>query len=456
MSRFKSRWILFIGAMGYAIAIQFCYSVVISPVYRYEGYVCGSPTFAVRVLLTSTALIPILWMPLSVTRPSQFVYWILYVLVFIPSSVIPFYSLSIEPIENIFFFVLVLLLSFMVLGLFQRINMLPIKRFALPGIVFWAGISLLALSFYSLLFHVYGFPTSLESFRNVYQVRSHYSQLESSNTVIGYCVNWLGNVLNPIFMVYGLLNRKLLLLLTGILGQVVVYGVTGYKSVLLSGLILVALLFALKRHGQHFGLRVMWGFVIIVVLGITCGIFFHAPFTAFLLVGRPIITPGLLTGYYYDFFSQHPKALLGHSIFRFLVQYPYGTTPPYLIGSTYFQGSAVDANGNIWCDAFANFGDVGILLFTILLGALLLVFDSMAQGENCRIGILLLGVPAFTLANAGLLTSLLTHGIGLVFLLYYLRPRQLMSYHEKKPSSMEKSAPLFGKTEFYLHERRRI
>jgi len=52
----------------------------------------------------------------------------------------------------------------------------------------------------------------------------------------------------------------------------------------------------------------------------------------------------------------------------------------------------------------------------------------MAFGHDKRLAALVIGLPAFALANGGLLTCLLSNGMGLAMLLMYLMP---LATHEK-------------------------
>ena len=167
----------------------------------------------------------------------------------------------------------------------------------------------------------------------------------------------------------------------------------------------------------------VWGTAGLVLVSSLLQLWLNSGMLFSVFVRRLIATPGLLTGYYLDFFSQNPKALLGHSILRSVVDYAYQYPPAIQIGFTYFGDPSISANANLWADAFANFGFAGIFGFTFLLGLVMWLFDSVAQGRSQRLTSLLFGMPAFFLTNTALLTSLLTHGIGLVLLIVYLIPR---------------------------------
>jgi hypothetical protein len=146
-----------------------------------------------------------------------------------------------------------------------------------------------------------------------------------------------------------------------------------------------------------------------------------------------ILLPGLISGYFYEFFSINPKAYLGHSIFSSFINYPYSSTPPIVVGEHYWGQSIItaNANANIWADGYANFGYIGMVLFSILLGFILWIYDSISSKINFKIAVLMLCIPAFSLSNSALLTTILTHGIGLTILLLYLMPNEIKISIEK-------------------------
>jgi hypothetical protein len=88
----------------------------------------------------------------------------------------------------------------------------------------------------------------------------------------------------------------------------------------------------------------------------------------------------------------------------------------------YFGDATRAANVNIWGDAFANFGLTGIVVFAILFGMVLWVFNSLARGRSPSMTCLMLGVPSLMLTNSALLTVMITHGLALTMLLAALLP----------------------------------
>jgi hypothetical protein len=420
----------FLLTILYVVLLNFTYSSVTSPSFSYLGYINLHPAMSILIVSGLIAIIPSLWMPIALKRPSQLVYWILYVLVYIPTSVIPFFILDMS-VGKLLMFNIVLLVVFYILGYVQRFPLLRITTIEMPRSIFWIGVYLSSLLLYSLVGYTFGFSFKLIGLSEVYDVRGDYREtLASASALVAYGIAWQANVINPLLISQGLVSKNLFNLLFGIFGQLLIFSITGFKSVLFSSLFIMAILFALKNRGKIFGLLTIAGTVGLVFITSVIALFLHDGYLSSLLVRRLIITPGLLTGYYYDFFSNHSKAMLGHSVFKSIIDYPYSLDPPFLIGQVYFNSAAKSANANLWADSFANFGFIGIILFTLLLGTILWLYDSLTVSIDYRVACLMLGIPAISLSNSALLTSMLTHGIMLAILLVYLMPKKGIAIKE--------------------------
>jgi hypothetical protein len=421
---------IFLLSILYVILLNFTYSSVTSPSFSYLGYINLHPSISILMISGFIATIPSLWMPIKLKRPSQLVYWILYVLVYIPTSVIPYFILNVS-VGKLLIFNSILLIVFYFFGYVQRLRLIRIANIEMPSSIFWIGVYLSSLFLYSLVGYTFGFSFKLIGLSEVYDVRGDYREtLASTSALVAYGIAWQANVINPLLISQGLVSKNLFNLLFGIFGQLLIFSITGFKSVLFSSLFILAILFALKNRGKIFGLLIITGTVGLVLITSTVAIVFQNGYLSSLLVRRLIITPGLLTGYYYDFFSSHSKTMLGHSIFKGFIDYPYSLDPPFLIGQVYFNSAAKSANANIWADSFANFGFIGIILFTLLLGMILWLYDSLTVSIDYRVACLMLGIPAISLSNSALLTSMLTHGIMLAVLLVYLMPKKGIAIKE--------------------------
>ena len=421
----RTRLLIILGAVMYVTVLDLLYALYISPYFSYLGYSFIISDIRPVILAHLIALVPSFFLPIALAKPSQVVLWILYILAFVPSTVVPHYTVTLTAV-NILGFNLAVLLAFMLLTAGSYLRPFDIPRIRVHRPFFWGVLSVLSLGFLALIISVFGISFSLPSFAEVYETRSSYADsVSASSSLLAYAVSWSGNVISPFFIAIGFFASNPLLIFLGIGLQLVLYGITGFKSLLFSSLLLFALILALQKRGRYFGIYMIWGVVIAIALSFVLDLFSDRIIFTSLFVRRLLITPGLMAGYFLEFFSQNPLAYLGHSIFESFVSYPYEAPPPYIIGQTYY-GRFFSANANIWADAFANFSYLGVILFMPLLSLVLWLFDSLARGRNHKqklIIALILGMPSFALANSALLTSLLSHGILFSFILLYFMPQ---------------------------------
>jgi hypothetical protein len=416
----SSRLGLFIYCLFYVFTFALIYRWVIVPVWGYEGFRLKA-TIPRQITAALLASLPGLWMPIRLERPSQVVYWMLYLLVVAPACMVSMWALEDQSSGPVFLSVCLIGL-FAVTGLVYRIPLLPLPRVHLERYEFAVLLVLLSTIFYAFLVSSFGFKFHFVSFDDTYSVRADYqSTLDKAPTLVAYAISWQAWVINPLVMAMGLRWRRPSWLLVGVAAQFIIYSISAFRSMFFSTALLIYLLWMMKSE-RRFGSRFVTTWTAVFAFAGALQYFGLMLTPAALLVVRMTALPGLLTGYYYEFFSSHPYAMLGYSIFRSFVGYPYAVQPPYLIASTYFHNPAMESNANLWADAFANFGYVGLVVSSLLLGLVLWLYDSMAAGRDKRFAALAIGLPAFALANTGLLTALLTNGIALAMVLIYLMP----------------------------------
>jgi hypothetical protein len=368
------------------------------------------------------------WMPLRMKRPSQIMYWFLYVMVVLPASVAIKHGVTL-PDGEVLVVVLVMFITFLMMGLIYYFPVVSLPRIQLSWSQYWILFAAIALVFYVYVVQVLGFSLRFISFYDVYDVRDEFkAAAQEAGGTVTYAVIWIGNVIGPMLITYGFMKKKYAYFGLGILSQVFIYSLTGFKSVILAGVLVIAMFIALQKRGRVLGPMMITGASGLVTLAIFLAQWTGITFIAYLSVGRLLLLPGLMTGYYYQFFSTHPKAMMGDSILSPLVDYPYSVQPQYLIGATYFNNPETQANANVWADGFAQFGISGMFFFSAVLAGVMLLYDSASRQTNKIYAAVLLGIPAITLANNPVETSLLTHGILLLLLLVYLVPSHRFKY----------------------------
>lgn len=428
------RKLMIVGVLSYIVVLNLSYIKVISPTFSYAGYIYCSPHVVNFVIACFVALLPSSWMPIVLKRPSQLVYWLLYIFVLVPAAFIPLYTLKLSQFY-ISIFSCMLLLVFWMLNFIYRLPTLRLVRLNLSEKMFIIVILLISAIFYIILVIKFGFPSIKLSLRDVYGLRADY--VARSSRFVSYILEYQANAINPFLIAHGTIKRNILTLLLGTIGQLFIFSITGFKSVFISIFSIIFMLLIIVYKRRRFGLYMLCGIVALILFSYFASFILNDVFLLSLFVRRLIITPGLLTGYYFEFFFENPKVYLGHSIFSKIVQYPYSLMPRNMIGLNYFGDARAGANANIWADAFANFGFGGVVFFTILLGLILWILDSVAKDRDWRIATATIGHTLIALINSALLTSLLSHGILFVILLVYFMPKENKVLPETLWASLE-------------------
>lgn len=421
------RLMMLFGVLIYILLFHLSYIYFISPSFSYWGYIFEPPSLGYWILEILLALCPLIWMPVNVSRPSQIIYWALYLGVYIPTLFIPFHTLRTPPM-TLLGFGAVLLFCLWGINLIYRLPLvqIPEPRVKVSNFTFWSFIIALSVFSYGYLVYSFGFGVEFVGLFEVYGVRAGYrSVLVEKGRLIAYVIGMQSGALNPFLIAYGLMSRRMLVASLGIFGGIYIYGITGAKTALLTPFGVLALFLILNSSGARFGIRLVYGAVGLVLMCLVIDLVMYSNVMSVMIVSRVIITPGLLTGFYFDFFQENPLLYLSHSVFSRFVDYPYNMSPPQLIGYVYFQRFDLNANANLWADAYANFGYSGVFVFTGLLAMVFWVLDSLSRKLPLRLVGLMLSIHALTLANSGLLTSILTHGIALTGLLIYLMPKSV-------------------------------
>ncbi len=415
----RPRAVLALGVFLYVAGFEWAYVELVVPIFAYSGLIDVGVDLAAYLVVTVLAVLPAVWLPVRLQRPSAVIIWFLYLFAYVPAIVVPVHLLGPE-LTNVLPLEVLLAVAFSILGLVGRLPRtdalgpaIPVRWFSLA----FVAIGLLAIPYLLVVFG-YSAPPALE---NIYDRRATYQTVLNASTGSGYVVTWLGDIVYPFLLAIGLARRRWGLFLLGIAGQLLIYSISGLKEMLLSVIFVPLLYLAIRRGSAMFGPIVAWGGVAIIALSMVTAAM-GSDLALSLFVTRMIAIPGQLTAYYFDFFTSHDPYLLTHSVLHWFGTPPYDVEPPFLIGRVYLH-FVVDANANIWADSMANFGLLGVIPFTILLAIVLSILDSAAVGRDLAVIGSVLGLAGLALANGPLLTSLLTAGIGLTILVIAVMPR---------------------------------
>ena len=425
------RLILLLIAVCFIALYQWTYINFLSVRFDYYGFEYYKSSARYLPLSWVLSLLPILWMPICITRPSQLLVWMIYLIVYMPSMFIPLLACLDGPGE-ICKLMFVLFLGFLPISLIHRLPLIPVKFIRIRRDRFWWGFWLLwimAACWVLIAFHK---TFSLANFDDIYEVRFDAGDI-MKNSFVNYALMWLYGALDPFLMGYGLFRKKRWMFVVGLLGQILVYGSYGNKASLLS-IVLVITFYVLFRIGRPFGLVLLGGalgvFAVLALLYKFSGEEFGAivAMVAFLVVFRLFGAAGLLTGQYYHFVKTNPYTFYSHlSGINWLVHYPYKVPLGTEVGYFYYF-PLNDATAHFWAtDGIMAAGLPGIILVSVVCALVFWLIDSAAVNHDARLGALVLSYAVFSLANLSLFTTLLSGGLGLVTILLYLMPSKSLT-----------------------------
>lgn len=410
----------------FVASLQFAYANMDSQLFGFLGLHWKSLTPFWTAVGFTMAVLPSLWMPVRLTRPSQVAYWILYLTVIVPVMWVPFHTLNTPP-EDYLPFSIPFLGCFFVLGLTSRLPRWKIARPDIKSETFFFLVTALVTVFTLAVWSTNGFRFDL-GLKGIYDRRRSSGESIPMGSVLSYVKGNLGSALQPYSFAVGLARGSAVLVGLSLFAGIVGFSVDGSKTSAAIPLFLLALYPLITKFRARFG-------PIVVVMGIVGVVGAYCAWAVTRNVGVPVISTwrlfdvkGLLTGYYWEFFSTHPKTLLSDGILRGFFANPYNYAAPEQIGLVYFGSSDTNSNANLWASAFGDFGYFGMALVTALLAMIFRLIDSMSLNRGFLIPAFLASFLGMKLSDVALDTSILSHGtLAILILIYVLPPLQRKS-----------------------------
>ena len=358
-------------------------------------------------------------------RPTKALYMTLYYAAFIPSVMIPIFLLT--DYLPLIGFAFAFCVCFGLLGLIYRVPLYSPSSISLSPAHAW---SLIIGGWLALLVFVQatiGLRFGIPSFSGIYRVREIYThEVGELPSIVGrfvkYSVDWLKNVFAPLLFAPILAERSRVSAVFGFFGVATLYlvfALTGYKSAFFVPIAIIGLFIALHREGKYF-VPLLLGGLLFGLLGTVFVNFLTGLVAPLSLVRRFLIVPGVVSGYFVDFFHAHPKTLMSERFFiRPFVDYPYSMQPARVIGDRYMWDGTY-ANAHMWAEGYMSFGVIGMGLFTALFGGVCWLYDSLTKDLNVEIAGAILAAMVIVFINTDIITALVTHGMALLLVLMYI------------------------------------
>jgi hypothetical protein len=402
------------------LLLDYSYYSWIAPHYSYADF-SFTATNTSAILLSYVMVIAVgLLCPSGTMKPSVFIAGLLFMISYIPTSVL--FAYGGFPFEPLAWLSAVFALLFLLINketmLFRNFTLAQTQAplISIVMAILVAGFALLLLT--------YGFKVPSLTL-DVYGTRATYKQsLGQSSALVAYVVSWMGNVIVPFLSVWALINRKVAIFTITIVLQLTIFAIAGFKSQLLAIPFIFVILVGARWRLARMLHYVAGMFCIALFVGFIIDYKCNFPVVNGIFVRRFFFLPAQIYYYYFDFFLRYPHTFLSQNLLKGVVDYPYLIDVPYIIGREYLGSADADANANMWADAFANFGAIGYFLYLLLLWLVLKIIDNISAYKNNYFVYTLLAMPVFSLSNSALLTTMLTHGLLVAVLLICLLPRE--------------------------------
>jgi hypothetical protein len=392
-------------------------------IYPFPQLEIGSPTFhsiAVYLLLMS---IPSFWAPIDLSKPSSTVYWILYLLVYLP-SVLMLFTINNISVQSVLFFVSIMT-SMYILSRIKKINILIKPQASIR----FQDLSVLLIVFVFILAILYlrlGFLTAENlqylSLNGVYEIRERFATVAldygiATRRITAILTSGLLYVVSPWLFVIGIMRNKKMYAFVGVVGWVCIFLIAGYRSAIMLPIGIFG--FYATRILVKDGIKAMIGglsFAIIssILVHYLLGIEYYPSF-----VRRFLLTPGINTALYFDFFSQNQPI---YYFSRTLGFYPYDNPDITSLMMQEYYGNEGSLNANLWASEFARLLYVGPIFATSILTGIFIFIDSFSTEINSDLVSLLILAFSIPLINSSILQLILTHGIVGLLLLTYIHP----------------------------------
>lgn len=414
----------------YILVLQWAYASVIAPIWEYGGYAFRAPPRAYWVGFSGAALLPSFWIPVDLSRPSQWLYLYLYIAAFIPTCFVPLFREGAggHTPADLVPLVLTLVVCMAMLGAVYRLPLFRVPRVRLPASLYWLSVMAVALAAYAIVYSVFGASLQLTTGREVLTQRllgRETFAATGNHALLGYAMNWPPYAIHPLLLAVGLWWRKPQAFALGVAGQVFVYSVNAVRGALAT--IPLAILLWLTTRQRRVPFAVVWmGFfaaLVLAVVAISSVGSRPIQIGASWILLRTIVGVGYITGVYYSFFASHPQTLFSHIRgLGWLGHNPYGSTSlGFVIGES-LGSPENNANANLWADGYASYGLLGMLFVTALAAVVFYVIDSSLRRVDTRFATTAVGVQALNLVDLPIFTSVIGGGLGLLVWLVYLLP----------------------------------
>lgn len=424
--------------LGVAGLFHAVYATYLSTRWGYMGFEMVRAPFWMIAATYGLAAAPALLLPRSTNRRTIVVFYLLYLLLYVPSQFCLLFTTggSAEASQ----IALVLAAGFGILAWSLRLAVWPIRVRPL-GERWFLGLLIAAtiLCFFVVL-RVGWSNLRFVSFFDASAVRR---AREASSGLFdplgaGYLIAWVQYVVAPMLLLYGLRRGRLYLVALGCAAEVLFYAATTAKFALLVPLLVVASWrLARPRQERRFVRRLAWGtmglFSTVIVANIVLGIPNRLEAVLTYFVQRYFGYQGFSTVLYANFAASHAHTFWSHVRgVASIVTYPFDQTVPFMVGM-YWRGTpGLSAPGHPWAsDGLLAAGLGGVIVISVVIAVVFWATDAAISRLRTDVLAPLLLVQAIMLSESSIFTQLLTNGWLLLCALALVAPFSMRTTNDR-------------------------
>jgi len=418
----RKRLALLGAGVAYFVLFRICYDVSIATNYDYYGF--GLNTLASRYhpFFWVAALVPLAYLPLALKLPSDTVSWLLYLLVAGPTCFLA-PNLTKELVDAVVI-VFVFLICHGLFEYFRRRKSISVNRSLRGGALLRVGLPAFMLTMIGVVLFLVGFNIDL-SYANMYDRRVAARGILPGRTGVDYAVAIFSSTAVPISLTLGYTRKRAHLLLLGIAGTLMMFSLTGEKTTIFTPLLVVSILFLATRFRRSFGLALVLLTCCLFAAATLQTMIFESDYLTEVFVRRRFAIPALLSVKYLEYFNLNSYLLykntfIGSIFFGGDIQSVQGS---FMVGEEYFR-SETNAGANLWATGFSHLGYFGMAFSSVLAAYIAKLFDGMTFGDDLIEVSVVCALIGSRWAEAGLHTSLLTHGVLAALVVVYLLPHR--------------------------------
>lgn len=439
-----------------AFTMNWISAELVAPIFGYLGYTyVPAPSSVLAVLIGMTTIVAFA-LPRRIVLPSHVVLWTLFVVCVAPTMLMSASTGYVSTSTAVLLAGAVgSAFALVALGTPRqqkvratadstsdvlRLGNLTMTRSALT----WTFCSVYSLLTYGIMTATVGLKLQFVALDDIYDVRADYTADVGTGGALGYLLTGQAYVVNPLILARGLFRRRPSLIVLALVGQFLLYSSTGFKAVLFSFVAVLGMAVLFRGKSGRSSTPFLVAPLAIMVVSAAAdelqgGITWTSVFTR-----RFMLTPGLLSSVYVDYFSNNPVAMYAYSFLGTWFDYPYDLPPPKRIADYLVPGSTGYANANLFADGFANFGWFGIGVAALALWLWLRCVDVATRGLPLRVAAMALVMPSIMLSNTSIFTAMLSHGLLMGTLVLLICPRTGWEPRSARATRTTRTASSFG------------